>query len=906
MKSLRASIYKHSFGQWSLAFFMLSIFSGVFLILPYHVDQAYDSIVEFTIRNPFAAFFRNLHYWSSQLFLLFIILHIFDHLLKRTEKKINTGIWIRLIASLTIVYLVMLSGFILKADADSLQAWEILQFLISSIPYLGEDIAYFILGDSSDKLLIPYIHHVATFTIIILFVLFEHAKQIWPKAVVFVIAGLFLGLVSSIFSAPLQLGEGIALKGPWYFIGFQEILHWMSQPEWSVLIIFLLLVVLFLIKYLREWRTRKVLVFTLMSIGIIYLGFTFVGFYFRGENWQWENKFTSNSQWSNIQNYNIWNGLSSPKGEIMDIQQKESCMWCHSNSTGFSASHDVSAIGCYSCHLGNKLSTIKDVAHEGMELFPGNFSNVKHTCATANCHPKEFEHIQKSLMTTNSGIVAVDKYIFLESDDLNAQYHINDIGFSPAETHLRNLCASCHLGQEKTELGPIHEKSRGGGCLACHLNYPKEQMQSFTDYKNGKALDSIPTFFHPRVDLQIDNNKCFGCHSRSGRISTNYEGWHETLISHKSFIATDSLRLLEDKRVFEFIEADVHHKAGLTCIDCHQYKGVMGDGNNYSHQEEAVKIQCKDCHQSTFAYVTSYDELEREEKNVFKLRQYSHQEYPIITTEDSQTPIINSFLNNDGEAWLLGKESLKKYPLKAPHEVCTAKAHKNVSCSLCHSSWVPQCIGCHNEYDKNDIRAYDLLDRKQITGEWNEFIGKYFHEASVIGVRETKGGKVYEPAAPGMVMTIDTASYHSQQGEHLFHRLYAPVSPHTTQKVGRNCKSCHQNSLSLGFGRGELVYKIEGNAAHWEFTNQIAKSKYDGLPEDAWTNFIDATYSSGKSTRSNFRSLNKLEQKRMLLVASCLQCHKEGSEVIKSSLRQDFNQLLAKKSNACILPVNSK
>ena len=35
---------------------------------------------------------------------------------------------------------------------------------------------------------------------------------------------------------------------------------------------------------------------------------------------------------------------------------------------------------------------------------------------------------------------------------------------------------------------------------------------------------------HPSVSLKVSDNHCFGCHSRSGRISTNYEGWHETTL----------------------------------------------------------------------------------------------------------------------------------------------------------------------------------------------------------------------------------------------------------------------------------------------------------------------------------------------------------------------------------------
>lgn len=898
MNSLIKRFLGFSFGQWAIAMLMICLFSGVFLIIPYDVNQPYQSILSFSIQNSFALFFRNLHYWSSQLFLIFTILHFIDHLIQKSESKIKHGLWFRLVISILIIYLVMLSGFLLKGDADSKQAWEILHFLSSSIPYIGDNIAYFLLGDQSTNLLIPYMHHVATFSIIIIFIIFEHAKQIWPRGLVFVISLMALALLSSFFNAPLHQGLDDTLKGPWYFVGLQEILHWMGEPAWSLFFIGLIILLLYILKFIPV-KYKKYSTAFFLSLSIIYLFLTIIGFYFRGENWKWENQINKDTEY--FEPYNIWSGMEEPNGLSSDIQSKESCMWCHGEVSGFVISHDVQAIGCASCHLGNKLSTDKDIAHKGMVLFPGNLSNAKQTCGTSDCHPNEFEHINNSLMTSNSGLVAVDKFVFHESDNLDALYHIEEIGHSPAETHIRNLCANCHLGKEKTESGPIHEKSRGGGCLACHLQYSDTQLASHQEFSNGKALDSILNYQHPQLNIQVDNGKCFGCHSRSGRISTNYEGWHETLISHKDFVKTDSFRLLEDKRVFEMIEADVHHKAGLHCIDCHLYQGVMGDGEKYAHQDHAVKIQCIDCHNGSFTSISNYEDLNREEKNVFDLRKYIISELGMIKTQNDEAALLNSRVLNENEAYLLGKFTKKQHPLNAPAEVCAAEAHKNVSCSLCHSSWVPQCLGCHNSYDSEDEMAYDLLDRKKVQGEWNEFIGKYFHEAPVIGVREHDDKLIYESAAPGMIMTIDTASFYNRKGTDAFHRLYAPVSPHTTQSKGRECKSCHLSSLALGFGRGELKINLEQNK--WTFNPSFANSKYDDLPEDAWTNFLDQGEISGKSTRSDFRSLNQIEQNKLLKVGACLTCHSENSDVMKASLRQNFEDLINSRLPVCKIPL---
>ncbi len=44
---------------------------------------------------------------------------------------------------------------------------------------------------------------------------------------------------------------------------------------------------------------------------------------------------------------------------------------------GFEESHSPNLIGCSACHLGNPNKVNKDLAHKGLILIPGNFSNAK-------------------------------------------------------------------------------------------------------------------------------------------------------------------------------------------------------------------------------------------------------------------------------------------------------------------------------------------------------------------------------------------------------------------------------------------------------------------------------------------------------------------------------------------------
>jgi len=587
----------------------------------------------------------------------------------------------------------------------------------------------------------------------------------------------------------------------------------------------------------------------------------------------------------------------------IELAASESCLQCHSNTKGYSEYHNPEFIGCASCHLGNTTSYIKEEAHAGMILIPGNLSDAKETCG--KCHPNELHKIENSLMTTNSGIVAVDKFVFGEADSLNYHYHIKDIQYSAADKHLRDLCANCHLGAQKTSYGEINQLSRGGGCNACHLNYSNDAKNDLKNYLASNKTE-LPQF-HPSTDIFVNDTHCFGCHSRSSRISTNYMGLQETLLDEDEVVNDKNYSVLEDKRVYKHLEADVHHTKGLLCIDCHSSHEVMGNGIRYAHEEDAVTLQCSDCHFKEKPNTIPYDSLDAESMLVFLHRDYEHTDKQIIAVEKDGHPLVNTFVDSTGNAFLIGKKDGNLHELKPQSSVCSRDhAHKNVSCSACHSSWTSSCIGCHNEFDSNEPKAYDLLAKKYVKGEWKEYVAEFSSSQPALGVRVHENKNVIEPAVPGMILTIDKGSYVGKpETDVSFHRLYAPNSPHTTTKSVRDCKSCHSNPATLGYGNGTLVYEINGDKGKWVFTPEYALNPNDNLPEDAWVPFLKSVDKNVvNSTRSHFRPFNVEEQKKLLLVGACLQCHKDDSKIMNRTLEFGIEPILKSISKSCVLPKN--
>ncbi len=113
--------------------------------------------------------------------------------------------------------------------------------------------------------------------------------------------------------------------------------------------------------------------------------------------------------------------------------------------------------------MGDIAASEKSLAHKDMLVIPGNLSDASMTCSTSGCHVGVDVRVSYSLMNTMSGVVGVDRYVFGETDSLDGYHDIKKLGHSAADTHLRNLCASCHLGQQKEITGPVSELSRGGG-----------------------------------------------------------------------------------------------------------------------------------------------------------------------------------------------------------------------------------------------------------------------------------------------------------------------------------------------------------------------------------------------------------------------------------------------------------
>lgn len=885
-------------GQTALASFLICLVSGVALAIPYDVTKPFESVSMLVLTNPWASFFRNLHYWSAQLFTLMTLLHLLDHEYRRSTKDVKPSIWMRLTMSVPVVFFVMITGFILKGDSDGLQALQIIGSLLLEIPAIGNLLKDMLIGHEG-SLQIVYVHHIATASIFLLLLIFEHARLIWPRIAVSFNTILFTVLLSALFQAPLHDGLDGLMKGPWYFIGLQEIMHFTSYPILLWLGFIILLSLVFLLpkcegkryQYLSKLLILIILAYTLLSLN---------AFAFRGNNWVWmlPGKSLEHISGSVVQWNPVWAKDTAFKPDLLmqESIKKESCLGCHAGMTGLSDSHNPAAIGCASCHGGNPWATTATVAHSNMRLIPGNLADASLSCGQTACHQQIASDIHTGLMATLSGMISVDRWVFGEINSPNKLCQVNDLGNSPADQHLKNLCIGCHLGSEKTEPGTAHYLQKGGGCLACHLVYSPKLDQEVKKYY-AKKTTKLPGE-HPNLSLYVTDDKCFTCHNRSGRIATNYEGWSETRYDTMVAKRDPNFKIIEQNRVFTKQTADIHHDAGMGCIDCHTAFELMGDGNLYQHKEDMVKTACEDCHQQNPNSFSKLDELDRISQNIIALNQYLEKKGNYLKQSASPFHYTNILKDSSENLVLIVKNSGKRLPIKHAQAICTSKnIHKSLTCNACHAVWAPTCLGCHNTYDAK-APGYNHQLQKNQKGSWIEHIGSFDASPPTLGVRIKEGQKEIIPYVPGMVLSIDQSPFKTNKSL-VFKRIFAPVSPHTSNKA-RNCKSCHNNPVALGYGDGALKFERMGQFGKWSFEPKYASNQHDGLPEDAWINFLTPT-PNALSTRLDHRPFTVEEQKAILLVGSCLSCHNESSPVMVQSLTQ-WPEVLKKRKKACIEP----
>ena len=383
---------------------------------------------------------------------------------------------------------------------------------------------------------------------------------------------------------------------------------------------------------------------------------------------------------------------------------------------------------------------------------------------------------------------------------------------------------------------------------------------------------------HPTLSVSISNDRCFGCHSRSGRISLNYIGLAETEVIDQS--RKHDFGYLPDKRLVEKKKPDIHSTAGIACIDCHTTIGLMGTGVRQARQQDQLDIQCIDCHlksdkplcQTNCANERSLTSFSRREAIYLSLYNGKIPPPPglqVPVTIKHKTPLLH--IRKEQSKFLLHSKltgkvmEIPKIKMETYH---TLKGHERLTCDGCHTGWAPQCYGCHITYDPEQ-RQYDHLKTRKTPGRWIEKRWEIWAELPTLGVT---GANEITSFIPGMNMTVDKGD----DTKPFSKRYFSSTSAHTTQKGGRSCESCHRSDSALGLIK------------QWA----RAPQNRDWITPIGWID--EKNFKLGKATQPGARSFNLGEIAKIRRVGVCLECHKK-----EDSLYVDFENRSKSITKSC-------
>ncbi len=505
------------------------------------------------------------------------------------------------------------------------------------------------------------------------------------------------------------------------------------------------------------------------------------------------------------------------------------CLSCHQDLR-LDRAHDTKVLGCAVCHLGDPLAIDKDNAHLNLVNNPGDLRVVEKTCGIEGCHAIDIPKVKNSLMATNRGILATLLYYWGEAEHQNGDFSVEKL-IATGETSLaidyyRKLCATCHLWKQKNDLpdAPQFFNEKGGGCTACH------------HIKGEARPGEDPRKVHPLITKKVPVANCVRCHNRSGRVGTSYQGIYEAEGYGTPFEDGQlSSKQLPGNRFYLELDDDIHHRKGMACIDCHTREEIMGDGNNYAHYEEQLEINCTTCHSSN----------------------------PGTTRKKRQ---LNNISQEQGKAVLISKLDDKSHPLLPPKSgTCDYQGHLRLSCESCHSSWVPQCYGCHVKRDMTDTHL-DKLSLKETPGWWEEGRSYLRYEKPMLAVWADEV-VIVTPGCQDIVTLINAAGEPEQQFNSF---TMAALNPHTTQPGGRSCADCHASGKTIGLGEGTLWRE----SGEWRFNplnRGVATALGTTPPLDAYVD-INGTPLQ-KSSRADLRPFNRGELQRILRIGLCIECH---------------------------------
>lgn len=259
-----ALLRRQPWGGSSLISLFISVLSGIVLALQYDAAQPFYSTATIELVVPYGAFWRSLHYFSSQAFFFFLLLHV-TMVLWNNQVSFGRLAWVRLCSSIPFAVLLLFTGYVLRGDATGSAAGAIAERICLSIPLLGGPLNALFFDLDASGVRKVYVQHLIGLVVMGGVTVWPHLRRYsaqWSRHLPLTAALL---LLSALVSAPIEPERYglLFIAGPWFFLGLQELLRYLPTLFAGVLTP---LLPLFLLFYLPAgaFARRRVIVLILL------------------------------------------------------------------------------------------------------------------------------------------------------------------------------------------------------------------------------------------------------------------------------------------------------------------------------------------------------------------------------------------------------------------------------------------------------------------------------------------------------------------------------------------------------------------------------------------------------------------------------------------------------------------
>jgi len=220
------SLSVYPWGGGALISLYLSILSGIVVALQFNAAEPFYSTTAIELVVPYGAFWRALHYFSSQAFFLLLLVHL-GVVVWKNEKEYTRSAWIRLCATVPCGLLLLFTGYVLRADATGEAAGTIAEHICLSVPLIGAQINDLFFDLAASGVNKVYAHHVIGLVVLGGMAVWPHLRRYtarWRDHLILILLTILLSIVLTAPMEPNRFGL-LFIAGPWFFLGLQELLR---------------------------------------------------------------------------------------------------------------------------------------------------------------------------------------------------------------------------------------------------------------------------------------------------------------------------------------------------------------------------------------------------------------------------------------------------------------------------------------------------------------------------------------------------------------------------------------------------------------------------------------------------------------------------------------------------------